>query len=153
MHPQSAHRGPNEAHIVCVNSSPELLEMICELLVDEGYDATPLPVASDTITEIRRISPDALVLDLVANDELSWQLIEQVNSDPATSHIPSIIVSTDPHALERVRHENRRYGGDCLLPKPFDVFELCEHLRRLLTRSSDDGPQSDDASHPPSDAG
>lgn len=148
QHEGEAHRG----HVVCVNSSHELLEMMCLLLVDEGYHPTPLPVTPDTIDEIRRLSPDAMILDLISSDETSWRLIEQVNHDPATSGIPSIIVSTDPRALELVRSEPHRFGGDLLLPKPFDVFELCDQLERLLYQPSDRKRTVSDSEMPPRDA-
>lgn len=139
MNARGERHKPDGEHIVCVNRSQELLDMICMLLIDEGFEATPLPVTAEAINEIRRLEPDAVIVDLVANDTASWSLIEQINKDPETIDIPCIIVSTDVHALEHVRRERHRYGGDRLITKPFDVFELCDELRDLLSVTADDG--------------
>lgn len=138
MNERRERRKAHGEHVVCVNRSQELLDMICMLLADEGFEPTPLPVTPEAIDEIRRLAPDAVIVDLIANDVISWTLIEQIRSDPATNDVPCIIVSTDVHALDQVRRERDRYGGDRLIPKPFDVFELCDHLRELLSVTADE---------------
>jgi CheY-like chemotaxis protein len=132
MSESEQHDQTQGSHIVCINNNLDLLEMICLLLEDEGYQATPLTLEPDTHANIVALEPDAIIIDLTYQNPASWNLLEQVNADPSTGEIPRIVVSTDLRALETAQTEAERYGGDRFLLKPFDVYELTDMIRDLL---------------------
>jgi DNA-binding response OmpR family regulator len=107
--------------------------MICTVFDEEGYDGTPLPIGPDTPDLIESILPDALMIDLVANHTRSWQLIQNIQANEATRETPRIITSTDARSLSLLQRDPEKYGGDRFMLKPFDVFELADVVRSLVT--------------------
>lgn len=137
---QSERAQPSEKHVVCVDNSRDLLEMLCMLLEDEGYRASPLTFGPDTFDSIVSLRPDALIVDLAYNVHQSWNLLERLSGESNTRSVPKIVVSTDVRALEIVRRQSHRFRAERVLQKPFDVYELCSMVGEII------GPAIDESS-------
>lgn len=129
---------PPEKHVVCVDNSRDLLEMLCMLLEDEGYRASPLTFGADTFNNIVSLQPDALIVDLAYNVHQSWELLERLSDDTNTRSVPKIVVSTDVRALEIVQRQPVRFRAERVLQKPFDVYELCSMVGEIIGPATDD---------------
>lgn len=121
------------AHVFAVNSSPDFLLIVRELLEDEGYAVTTSDFASNVFTRIVMRQPDALIIDVAAGETAGWDLLRRLHAEPATTDIPAVVTSTSPELLEQVLEQAAWYGTNrTLLTKPMDFDELLGAVRELV---------------------
>ena len=116
--------------IVVVNDSPEILELMKELLEDEGYRAILCDQGPGAYRLIKETMPSLVILDLLMTDRPRWHVLDAVKLDPETAPIPVLICSAAVREIHEAEGRLRAHGCDLLL-KPFDLNELLEKVRRL----------------------
>src|SRR5919107_594801 len=106
-------------HVFAVNSSPDFLLMIRELLEDEGYAVTTSDFEPNVFTRIVMRQPDALVIDVAVGEAAGWDLLRRLHTEPATTRTPALVTSTSPELLEQARDQAVWYGTNRIfLTKP-----------------------------------
>ena len=77
----------------------------------------------------RKHSPDLVLLDLHLPDIPGWQVLAELKADPATAHIPVVVISADatPPQVKRLL----KGGAHHYLTKPLDVVEFFAVLDRV----------------------
>ncbi len=78
----------------------------------------------------REHAPDIIILDLQLPGMLGDAVLTELRSDPATRHIPVMMLSAD--AMAHTRSRLLALGADDYFAKPFTVTELLDALDRLL---------------------
>ena len=119
-------------HIFAVNSSPDFLLIVRELLADEGYAVTTSVFEPNVFTRIVMRQPDALIVDVAVGEEVGWDLLRRLHAEPATTGIPVLVTSTSPALLERAREEPWYETDRSYVTKPMDLGELLGTVRRLI---------------------
>ena len=76
--------------------------------------------------------PDVIISDLMMPRMDGYALIEHLRTDPATDHIPVILLTASIEQDSRLK--GLEYGADEYVTKPFHVGELRLRLRNLLDR-------------------
>jgi PAS domain S-box-containing protein len=78
----------------------------------------------------RQHRPDLVLLDLHLPDIQGDEVLQQLQADSATSHIPVVMLSADatPNQIERLLAAGARY----YLTKPLDIKQLVQVLENLL---------------------
>ena len=124
------------ARVVVTDHDPAFLELLQELLADEGYAAAVPPDLRDPYPFIRAQRPDLVVLDLVYREEAGLlTVLDLLRLDPATAATPVLVCTTTPGALDGLH--GRQAEGLYVLTKPFGLDQLLTHLAAIL------------AAHPP----
>lgn len=121
--------------IAVVNDDTAFLNLMNELLSDEGY-RTILWIEGDTAFEmVRREQPALVILDIrMEHPEAGWTVLTLIKLDPSTAHIPVIIVSADTRFLRD--REERLFEMRCqFLEKPFELQDLLEMVEAALPSS------------------
>src|SRR5918997_5288704 len=119
-------------HIFAVNSSPDFLLIIRELLEEEEYAVTTSDFEPNVFTRIVMRQPDALIIDVAVGEEAGWDLLERLHAEPATTGIPLLVTSTSPALLEQAREQAAWYGTNrSFLTKPMDLDELLGTIREM----------------------
>jgi CheY-like chemotaxis protein len=119
-------------HIFVINGSAAFLEVLRALFEDEQYNVTTTNYVPQTFDQIAALQPALLIIDLVIGQQAGWDLLERLQAEVLTRQIPVIVVSTDPHLLERAKADQARYGGQRFLSKPLDLGEILEGVRSLV---------------------
>jgi CheY-like chemotaxis protein len=120
------------ARIAVVNDDSHFLQLMDELLTEEGYSVQRFHEADGAYEGVRRQDPDGIILDIrMEHQESGWQLLELYKLDPRLTRKPIIVCSADIPAL-RERSAYLESKGCAVLPKPFDLDDLLTLLRRLL---------------------
>ena len=101
-------------HIFAVNSSPDFLLIIRELLEDEGYAVTTCDFDPNVFTRIVMRQPDALIIDVAAGEAAGWDLLERLLAEPAATDIPVLVTSTSPRCW--IRRASRPPGTAATAP-------------------------------------
>jgi two-component system, OmpR family, phosphate regulon response regulator PhoB len=111
--------------IMVIEDDTDIRETIVYALEEEKY----VVIASEDARVLKFLShhnPDLILLDNWLSDWKSdangEQLSKQIKSDPATSHIPIIIVS----AVNNIKEIAEAGLADGYLRKPFDLKELID---------------------------
>lgn len=119
-------------HIVMVDSSQVFAEIIEALLEDERYGVTTSTYVPQIFAQVRLLHPDLIIVDLTITERAGWELLEQLELESLTRHIPVIVTSTNRRLLERALANKERYGFDNYLVKPFDLAVLLAAVEELI---------------------
>lgn len=98
-------------HIFVVNGSAQFLDVVRELLQDEGYNVTTTNFVPRTFHQIKTARPSLLVVDLCRGEQAGWDLLSELRQEAATRQIPVILVSTSKRNLERAKEEHVLFAG------------------------------------------
>lgn len=116
------------ARILVVDDEPSvrfLLRLAYEMAGHQVEEAPNGLVAAQALEEGR--VPDLISTDFMMPLLNGGELIARVRANPATKHLPVILVSSSPGS-------ERRMTADAFFRKPFDPAELTECAARLLAR-------------------
>jgi CheY-like chemotaxis protein len=120
-------------HVFAVNSSPDFLLIVREVLADEGYAVTTSDFEPNVFARIIMRHPDALIIDVAPGESAGWDLLRRLHLEAKTSDIPVLVTSTSPSLLEQARDEAAWYGTNrSLLTKPLDLDELVRTIREKV---------------------
>jgi CheY-like chemotaxis protein len=122
-------------HILLVNDTQEILDLMAELLEDEGYRVT-ISLALFDIAKVKKIAPDIIVQDLLfeGSQELGWKFLTLVRLDPELARVPLILCTAavqtirDPEMAEQLD----RLGVRVVL-KPFLIEDLLSAVSDAMT--------------------
>lgn len=118
--------------IAIVNDDGVYLELMQDLLEDEGYKVTTWNREENPYLLLKRDRPQLIILDIrIETPDTGWKVLEQVRLDPATTHIPVIVCSADTQFLRWKRRQLREM--DCaVLEKPFRLDTLTQQVVALI---------------------
>jgi len=123
---------PAKHHILVINDTQEVLEVMRDLLEDEGYRVTLHSDAIRDIDRIREIAPDMVILDhLMGDEEYGWQIIQKLRLDRELARLP-IVVCTAAARMVRELEGHLKAKGITVVLKPFDIDDLLNAVRAAL---------------------
>jgi CheY-like chemotaxis protein len=121
-------------HILVINNDATVLEVVRELLEDEGYQVSLRAYANKDLAEIVAIEPDLIVLDYMwASDDGGWSLLQVLRVDPRTSTIPIVLCTGAAVEVEALSARLTEMGVRVVL-KPFDIDQLTNAIAEGLKR-------------------
>lgn len=124
------------AHILVINDTQEVLEVIKEILEDEGFQVTLYSRAVRDLEEIRSIGPDLIVFDhLMGQEEYGWQLVQLVRLDRQLSALPLIVCSAARKMIEELGGHLKAQNVTVVL-KPFNIDELISAVNAALSAAA-----------------
>jgi CheY-like chemotaxis protein len=110
--------------IAVVNNDTAFLELMQELLNDEGYETLIHKEGSTAYQKLKKEQPALLILDIrLGAPEEGWNVLELLKLDPQTASMPVIVCSADAVQL-REKAPRLHELGCATLEKPFDLAEL-----------------------------
>jgi len=125
------------ATLVVCEDDEATLELLCDHLIADRYEALPAPSASDALRLCHYKQPDLMLLDLMLPDAAGLAVLRGARTaDGATSkfdpELPVIVLSGRGSEPDRVR--GLREGADDYLVKPVHVPELVARIAAVLRR-------------------
>src|SRR3954463_14289512 len=127
-----------QPHILVINDTQEILDLMQELLEDEGYRVTTAVALLD-ITKIKSLAPDIIVQDLLfeGTQELGWKFLTLARLDPVLARVPLVLCTAavrtvnDPEMAEQLNRQGIR-----VVLKPFTINELLTTLDEVRAAQS-----------------
>jgi CheY-like chemotaxis protein len=120
-------------HVFAVNSSPDFLLIVREVLEDEGHAVTTSEFEPNVFTRIIMRQPDALIVDVAPGETEAWDLLRRLHLEAKTRDIPVLVTSTSLPLLEQARDEAAWYGtNSSFLTKPLDLDELVKTIQEMV---------------------
>ena len=115
------------ARVLVVEDEPELSEVVCAVLEDEGYDVATASDGRTAVDMVIASPPDLIILDMglpiLGGEEVAAKIHETLSSPP-----PILVMSAAGTVAERAR----RIGAASYIAKPFDLDDLTDAVRAVL---------------------
>ena len=116
--------------VLIIEDDASTAKLLAYVLGEAGYDVTTAESALGAIALARQLRPDVILLDLGLPYRSGASLLPEVKVDPATKHIPVIVVS----ALTPTLTAARAAQADALVTKPFSPQALLEIVDAVCGR-------------------
>ena len=123
------------ARILIVDDSPTDTKVFSTMLEKNGMEVLTADSAEAGIDKAKAELPDLVMMDVILPGMNGFQATRALARDPATQHIPVIIVSTKNMETDRVW--GLRQGAKDYLVKPPSERELLNRIRALLPEGVD----------------
>jgi CheY-like chemotaxis protein len=85
---------------------------------------------AEGVVKAKAQQPDAILLDVMMPDMDGPTTFRQLQSDPATQHIPVLLLTAKVQSADRRQFADLGVKG--VIAKPFDPLKLPEEMTRLL---------------------
>lgn len=111
-------------HILVINDAQEVLEVVKDLLEDEGYRVTIHSTAIRDLERIKSIGPDLIVLDhLMGEEEYGWQMVQSIRLSRELATLPLVVCTAAAKMVQDLQGHLKAKGVTVVL-KPFDIEDL-----------------------------
>ncbi|MBJ6111490.1 response regulator [Hymenobacter sp. BT523] len=124
---------PEGEVVLVVEDSAEVRAFIAEALAADGYRLLLAADGTSGLDRARAEVPDVVVSDVMMPGLSGHELCAALKADPATSHIPVVLLTARSSADDRLL--GLETGANAYLPKPFRPRELRAQVRSLLQLS------------------
>jgi len=118
-------------NILIADDQPDNRTLLGRYLTNEGYDFVTAGDGLETLAKVRSELPDLVLLDVNMPYKDGFAVLEEIRSDPATRHIPVIILTAARLDAADVQ-SGLNLGADDYITKPFDRRELLARIRTKL---------------------
>lgn len=135
------------ARIAVINNDTAFLDLMRELLTEEGYETHAFIEGVGDYPAVRALTPDVIILDIRLEQPADgWTLLELLRLDPKLARTPIVVCSADERALQERTLYLRTL---CLLsqrcqvpPKPFDLDTMLALLKQVLGPTAGNPPDA-----------
>ncbi len=117
-----------ETRVLCIDDEPDVIEILRNYLVPEGYTVFGANSGDDGIKLAEKLQPAVITLDIMMPKKDGWQVLRELKANPLTQNIPVLIhsmVDNIPLAFS--------LGAIDYLPKPADVSMVLRMVRKAAT--------------------
>lgn len=106
------------------------IRRLTDMLQHHGYAYDTARDGFETLEKSKAYLPDIILLDMMLPDGDAYQVCKCIKDDPATQHIPVIIITSHHDMDSRVK--GLEAGASDFLTKPTSAEELMLRIRNLL---------------------
>lgn len=116
--------------VLIVDDSPTELHVLRTMLEKNGFDVSSANSGEEGIQKARSEKPDMILMDIVMPGMNGFQAAREITSNPETSSIPVIIVTTKDQETDRIW--GLRQGAKDYITKPAIEKELVSKINNIL---------------------
>ncbi len=116
--------------ILVVDDDPFNVEILEEILDDEGYDSRSASSGEEALATMREFRPDLVLLDIMMPGLDGFEICQKIRADPENRHAKILLVSGK--AMLKDRLKAYEVGADDHVAKPFEHAELAAKIRVFL---------------------
>lgn len=116
--------------ILIVDDEPDNRELLKMILRWEGFCTECASGGAAALAYLAGHTADVVLLDLMMPGMNGYEVTERIRQNPATTHIPVLIVSAMHDEATRLRAQQA--GASDFLTKPMERLELCARVRSAL---------------------
>ena len=121
------------ANVLIIEDESMLAQNLAEKLRSEGFTVETAGDGEEGLDKVRELHPDLIVLDIMLPKLDGLSLCRMVRRDPATSHIPIIMLTARGTEVDKI--VGLESGADDYVVKPFGLGEFLARVRAVMRRS------------------
>jgi two-component system cell cycle response regulator len=125
--------------VLVVDDSDVTRTLLARTLTRAGFEVTQARDGLEGAVLALREQPAAVVTDLEMPGMDGYQLVRLLKGDPASAHIPVVVVTS--HGEAPSRYWGLRTGADAYLTKDHEAADLAATLHRLIAVARPAAPQ------------
>jgi DNA-binding NtrC family response regulator len=129
--------------LLVVDDDPELLQNLCELFAEEGFEVVSAATGADAVSLAKARAPDLIVCDIAMPGVDGYAVLEALRAHPATTSQPFVFLSARAERSDVRLGMN--LGADDYVTKPFEPGELLDAVRARLRRMSEQAARTEQA--------
>lgn len=118
------------ARILVVDDNPLNVKLLAAKLALDYYIVSTADSGVAALKQLEAEQPDIVLLDVMMPEMDGFETCVKIKSNPATAHIPVIMVTALSDVEDRVR--GLKAGADDFLTKPINDLALMARVRSLL---------------------
>jgi len=115
--------------VLVVDDSATDLKNLEEICSGAGYAVITATSGTEAVNKAKSEMPDAVLLDVIMPGMNGFQACRSITSDPATQHIPVVLVSCKGEKTDRVWGEEQ--GAKGYINKPYTPEQILNQLQEL----------------------
>jgi phosphate regulon transcriptional regulator PhoB len=119
--------------VLIVEDETDIRRLVDFHLTRDGFRCRSVASGAEALAEVRRASPDLVVLDLMLPEMDGLEVCRRIRSDPRSATIPIIMLTARADEVDRV--VGLELGADDYISKPFSPKELVARVRAVLRRA------------------
>ncbi|MDH5446023.1 MAG: response regulator [Gammaproteobacteria bacterium] len=119
-----------EYTVLIVDDSKTVVHALKMVLEQAGYNTLTATGGEQAIELARQQKPDVVLMDVIMPGMTGFQATRILHKDPATAHIPVVIISASEQPSEKAWC--KRLGAKGFLPKPIQRGKLFPCLEDIL---------------------
>jgi len=123
-----------ETKVLLVDDDGDLLRLLSRQLTRDGYRLSHARDGFSAFRMARKEQPDVMVLDLGLPAGDGFQVMERMQRNTETFHIPIVVLTGRAHELEA---RSLEAGASAFLRKPVEIAQLRETLCKVLDGFAD----------------
>src|SRR5262249_45938165 len=117
-----------------INTDPSVLLAVHDLVKEAGYVVSLQSYHNHDLDEIKRLSPDLIVLDYKwSGDDNGWSLLQLLRLDPETVSIPIVLCTGAAREVDGLRDHLSALGIQAVL-RPFPAPTLLTAIANATAR-------------------
>ena len=120
--------------LLVVEDNDASRDALARRLQRRGFEVLLAVDGQQAVSVTRSTKPDLILMDLGLPVIDGWEATRQLKADPATRHIPIIVLSA--HAMTNDRDLALAAGGDDFDTKPVRFQPLIDKIASLLARAT-----------------
>ena len=117
-------------HVLIVDDVSTNLKCV-DFILKNRYKVSMLKSGAEAIDFLKTEIPDLLLLDIHMHGMNGYEVMEWMNTNPATAQIPVILLTADTDRESEER--GRTLGAIDFIKKPFEPNRLLECVDRILS--------------------
>ncbi|MBE5314816.1 MAG: response regulator [Xanthomonadales bacterium] len=118
------------ARVLIVDDSPSQLMGMKKIMEKLGHEVISAEDGAQGVEVAKRELPDLILMDVVMPNLNGFQATRSISKEPATAHIPIVLVTTKDQVTDKVW--GLRQGAKAYLTKPVNEAALISLVRDLL---------------------
>lgn len=123
-------KAPGGVHrILVVDDSNTERTHLSMILDTAGYQVRTAESGAAALSTARDDPPDLILLDIVMADMDGFRACRELKRDPATQHIPVVMVSSKNNKADHIWA--REQGAEGYIAKPFTDAQVLDEVRRF----------------------
>ena len=119
----------SKKYVLIVDDDPDLVETVCMMLEDKGYEVGKAYDGVEGEEAIKERHPDLLVLDVMMPRKDGYELCSELKADSATKDIPVILLTAVGEAVPTTSYTHAQgmsTEAEEYIPKPVDSKTLVQ---------------------------
>jgi CheY-like chemotaxis protein len=118
--------------LLVIDDDAVIIELLRVSFEIEGFEVISARDGQEGLERARADRPDVVISDIMMPRLDGLQLVTRLKGDPATRHLPVILLSAKAQNAEV--QQGLEAGADDYVTKPFDPLELIDIVHSVLER-------------------
>ena len=118
--------------VLLVEDEPNIVEAMGFILSRDGWTVATHANGETAVDEIRRVTPDVLILDVMLPGRSGYDILRELRADQGLAKLPVLMLTA--RGQEKDRALAKELGATRFMTKPFSNIELRDAVNLIAGR-------------------